>query len=82
MGPMRKPPIIGPMNWATLNDIEFKPIALTMARLGTSRGNTVWRVAPSNAWAIDDNTVSPSTRPMVIRPVSVSQASAAETMAQ
>ena len=41
MGPIRNPPIIGPMNWATLNAIEFSPMALTMLRRGTRRGYTV-----------------------------------------
>ena len=82
MGPIRNPPIIGPTNWATLKDIEFRPMALTIARAGTSRGYTVWRVAPSNAWATAESTVNASISPIVIRPVSVSQARTAETVAQ
>jgi hypothetical protein len=82
MGPIRKPPIMGPTNWATLKAIEFRPMALTIARAGTRRGYTVWRVAPSKAWAMADSTVKASTRPMVIRPVRVSQASTADTLAQ
>ena len=82
MGPMRNPPIIGPTNWATLKDMELSPIALTIARAGTSRGYTVWRVAPSKAWAIAESTVNASIRPIVMRPVKVSQARTAETAAQ